>query len=390
MNAPLMPKTAANVLAFHPRAVPRKRNDAVLISCEARARKGLQPGLDAQLRKLYCNIHSTFAHLGIYGGLDAVTHVYVARRAEEPLAVLLLERNGSSVRVVNEGMRIEVGELQRFAAHAFGRWSQVHALSLNAVQIEDAATPGHPLQHFPCTADVVVTLPTSVDAYTESLGKNMRRNLRRYMSKLEARHPELRHVFFESADVSAQQVREILRLSRARISNKSLAFSIDEAETERIIALTQQSGMTGVLMAGDRIIAGGIGYRAGDAFFYRIVAHDPAYDDCSAGILMSYLMICECIARGCREFNFMRSPYEYKFALGAQTRYLQQVVVYRSRLHQFLVPRLVVANLLAQARRRLDLLLTGAVPAAEQGSGERMLLHAVHGWRALKRRFRLR
>ena len=334
------------------------------------------------MQALYGNIHSTFVHLKVYGGLEEVTHTYIARRRDRPLAAFLLRREGNTVTVVNEGMTVGAEELGRLAAHVFSTWRSVSAICLHAVHSHVAALR-LPFQQYACTANIVLPLSATVEEYVASLGKNMRRNLRRYMDKLRRDHPSFRHEVFEKEAASEEDMRAIIDLNRARIAGKHIRYALDE-EVDKVIALVRECGMAIVMRIDGRVAGGSIGYFAGGNYFFKVISHDPRYNEYSAGILCCYLTICECIARGCKEYNFMWNEYEYKFALGAHTRSLHHLVVYRSRLHFLLRPRLALSNAAAARRHRILSLLDKAPGEASLGWGERIAMHALHGVRRVK------
>lgn len=339
--------------------------------------------VDMEMRRLYGNIHSTLAHLQIYGGLEEVTHTYVARRQNKVVAVFLFRRDGDVVRVINEGMGIGTAQTQGFADYVFSTWPEVNVIVFHAVQAAIAPL-ALPSQRYDCTANIVLPLPASGDAYLATLGKNMRRNLRRYMDKLTRSFPDFRFEVFEKEQVDEDHVRDIIDLNRARIAGKNKTFGIADEE-DRILALVRASGLVGVATIDGRVAGGAVGYLAGDHYFFKIIAHDPKYDEYSAGILCCYQMICACIARGCKEYNFMWNEYEYKFALGAHSRALQHVVVYRSRLQFLLHARMAAGVALDRHRHRLSSLLDKAAKPEQLGRGTRLAIGMLNAMRRVKR-----
>jgi len=343
----------------------------------------LPPFLEAQLQHLYGNIHSTLAHLRIYGGLSEVSHVYVARRADRVTAALLFCHSGNTVRVINEGMLLDADAVSRFAAFVFARWPSVGAIRFRAVQSAIEAI-GYPFQQYASTANIVLPLPATAGEYVASLGKNMRRNLRRYMDRLKRDFPEVRYEISERAAVNEAQLRAIIELNRVRVAGKNLRYGLED-EVDKVIALARECGMVGAMTIDGRVIAGAIGYFAGSNYFFKVIAHDPAYNDYSAGILCCYQTICACIARGCREYNFMWNEYEYKFALGAHSRSLHDVVVYRSRQRVLLSAPLALRTAAAGWRYRASALLEKAGKPESLAPAERFALRILDGLRNAKR-----
>lgn len=354
--------------------------DDVSIVCH----EGPVPGyVETEMDRLYGNIHCSLSHLKVYDGFSAITHTYVARRRQEIVALLLFRLEGRQLQVLNEGMQLDAGEINRFARYAFSSFPAVDVISFHAVQADIDELP-FPHQRHVCTADIVLPLPELVDAYLASLGKNTRRNLRRYMDKLKRSHPSFRFEIFDKDAASEEQVRAIIELNRTRISGKNKSFGID-GEIERIVALAKACGMVGVATIDGRICGGTIGYMAGKNYFFKVIAHDPQYNEFSAGILCCYLTISECIARGCAQYNFMWNEYEYKFALGAMPRELAHFAIYRSRLHMLRQARRVVSLAADDYRHKASALLEKTGREHQLNGSQRLAFHALDGLRRVKR-----
>jgi hypothetical protein len=363
-----------------PSTVRTATADEVCISCYD---KEVPSFIEAELPRLYGNIHSTIAHLKIYGGMAEITNTYVARKHGSIVAIFLFRRDRRSVQVINEGMRIDDDELIRFASYVFSRWLTVDMISMHAVEAAIGRI-AFPLQQYACTANIILPLPETVDEYLASLGKNMRRNLRRYMDKLKRSFPSFRYDVFEKDAVNEQHVRDIIYLNRARISDKKLAFGIDE-EIEQIVALVKRCGLVGVATIDGQVIGGAVGYLVGGNYFFKVIAHDPRYNEFSAGILCCYLTISECIVRGCKEYNFMWNEYEYKFALGAHSRSLHQLAVYRSRTH-FLLSALAAFRIAIDGyRHMLSSMLDKAGKPETLSPAARTAVRVLNGLRKMKR-----
>ncbi|OWW19119.1 GNAT family N-acetyltransferase [Noviherbaspirillum denitrificans] len=371
---------AALPATFRPGAIAGEKDERVTVELLAGP-----PGtaVDAAMQTLYGNIHSTFAHLQVYGGLSGVTHTYLARRRERPVAAFLLSREGSTVRVINEGMAVDEEELARFADCIFSAWSDASVICLHAVDSR-VMTLARPFQQYACTANIVLPLPATVDDYVASLGKNMRRNLRRYMDKLKRDHPSFSISIAFNGDASEADMRAIIDLNRVRIAGKNIRYGLDD-EVEKVIALVRECGMVLTMRVDGQVMAGSIGYFAGSNYFFKVISHDPRYNEYSAGILCCFLTISECIARGCTEYNFMWNEYEYKFALGAHSRSLHHLAVYRSRLHLLLRPRMAAENAVAAWRHRAQSLFDRAAKEEELGRGERMAMRVLDALRRIKR-----
>jgi hypothetical protein len=154
----------------------------------------------------------------------------------------------------------------------------------------------------------------------------------------------MRHEVYAGADIDEAQVRGIIELNRARMAGKNRSSYIDDAEAERIVHFAKRYGLMSVMSIDGRVCAGAINFRVGDNYFLKVIAHDPAYNDYRLGTLCCYLTICECIARGGRDYHFLWGRYEYKYRLLGVQRDLDHVALYRSRLQMGLNGRRALGN----------------------------------------------
>ena len=234
--------------------------------------------------------------------------------------------------VLNEGMKVDEKSLHDFAHYVFSRWQETTLIMFQAVQAK-FETFSYPVQRHECTAQVTMSLPATEEAYLASLGKNMRRNIRRYLKRLQQDHPDFEFQVYGPQQISREQLQEIFRLSRTRITGLNRSFALDDEE-EKIFDLARMRGLVGVATIGGKVCGGMIGFRVGDTYFAKVLGHDAAYKDYSLGVLCCYLMAARCIELGCREFNFMWNEYPYKTALGGRRHSLERLIIYRSRMQR--------------------------------------------------------
>jgi hypothetical protein len=88
-----------------------------------------------ELDRLYGSLFSSLMHFRIYKGADKASTYVVCDRGEA-LAILLFIREGRTVRVVNEGIKVGAQEISRFAEYVFDRYESVNTIAFQAVQAE--------------------------------------------------------------------------------------------------------------------------------------------------------------------------------------------------------------------------------------------------------------
>ncbi|MES2742667.1 MAG: GNAT family N-acetyltransferase [Pseudomonadota bacterium] len=357
-----------------------------MVCCETSSpcRPESWPSLARELDRLYGGRYASLAHFRLYGRL-ADACVYEARSGGVATSVLLFRREKQRVLVLNEGMRLEQGEVARFADHIFAAQRRVGVIVFRAV--ETSPRLSRPFQRACSARDAVLALPDDVPAYFGGLGASTRKNLSNYYNRLTREQPSFQFAIHEKAAVAPQAVRDIIGLNRLRMSSLDKVPAIDQAEEERIVEYVRGSGFVGIATIGGRLCAGVIMYRQGRNFSMRILAHAAAYQHYHVGFLCAYLSICACIRHGGGggRFFFGWGDNPYKFRLGGQPRQLHDLLIYRSRLHQMLQGRLALTALLrghaVQARHAM-------AQAAKRGDGTPLrgaarALAGLRKWRAV-------
>lgn len=344
------------------------------------------PGfVDQALNQLYQRMHSSFSYHSIYGNITSDTSTYVARRNGEITAILLFSIQNETVRVLNEQLSLDAEEIERFCDCIFEKYKSVQQVSFPAIE-NRIRNLSFPWQQSFCTQDIVLSLPATVDAYLNSLGKSTRSYIKRYLNKLKRSFPSMSCETYCTGEVDEQHIRDIVSLNRARMASRNQSSSIDELETERIIKLVKLCGMVTVVTIDGRVCAGAINYRFGENYFLNVIAHDPQYDEYGLGTLCCYFAICECIARRGREYHFLWGRYEYKYRLLGVQRDLSCLTIYRSRIRMLVngrtALRLVYQDYAYGARDWMELKMRRLDNASVSG---RLAFHGLNGLKKLKR-----
>jgi hypothetical protein len=289
----------------------------------------VSPFAGTELERLYQNPYATLAKFGIDGTL-AGAGSYAIQVGGQVKTLYLFRIQDGRLEVLNEVIRIEEAEAQRFADTIFSRFDHVGVILFRSINT-DIHRLGFPFQRFNHSEDIVLALPASEQAYRARLGPAVRRNLKYYANRIERDLPTFSYAIYEKEQVSEQHVLDIIALSRARMAGKNKIFGIEQKETECILGLVKAYGMVTVATVAGRVCAGAICYRVGSDYFMGVIAHDPAYDRYRLGTQCAYHTICECISRAGREFHFLWGEMDYKYRLLGAKRELDHVAIYRSR-----------------------------------------------------------
>jgi CelD/BcsL family acetyltransferase involved in cellulose biosynthesis len=108
------------------------------------------------------------------------------------------------------------------------------------------------------------------------------------------------------------------------------ASMLDGPFTDGLVALARDCGRVIACYDGDRIIAGSISAATGTGWTLMVIAHDPAFDEHSLGMLCATWTVEAAIRAGAPTFSLMWGSYEYKARLTATPVSLVDLRFYRS------------------------------------------------------------
>ena len=289
----------------------------------------IPPFAEQGLEGLYESLYASLPQLQC----DSLTqvHTYAAWRDGQLSALLLYCLEGSHIRVINEGMRIPPEELDRFANALFTRHAKASVISLHAQSISEMLLR-HPCACMAVTEDIVIDLPDNEESYLAQLGKSSRKSLKQHLSRAQHELPGFHHSVVTGEAISETLVDQIIGFNHARMAQKQRRSAIDEKARTHLMRLLRARGWVGVVSAHNRICAGTLGCRFGDAVYSMVNAHDPQYDEYSMGNLSRHFLINASIRAGARRFHLLGGQLSTKRnALGRRHK-LYEIRLYRSQL----------------------------------------------------------
>jgi uncharacterized protein (DUF1697 family) len=333
-------------------SVPAQQSEEITVACHERE---IPSFVESELERLYGHIYSSLAFFRLFKPPHNVS-TYVARRGGRATAVLVFRCENGKVEVFNEMIRIDEEEIGRFAEYIFARFPSVSVISFQAIQTAVQTLP-FPCQQYNEKEEFAIMLPATPDEYTASLGKATRSNIKRYTRRLAQNFPSFTHRTYENEEVDEQHVRDIINISKVRMTGKKKKFSVDETMTEGLVRLAKACGFVNVVMVDDRLCAGSISYRIGSNYFAFVNAHDAEFDSYWLGTLCYYFTICESILRGGKQLHMGWGRYDYKSRLLGVQQDFDSLVIYRSYAHVILNCGSVVKTAVKGHLRRLKLWL---------------------------------
>ncbi|HEX7650542.1 MAG TPA: GNAT family N-acetyltransferase [Noviherbaspirillum sp.] len=306
--------------------VSMQRHDGISVACY---RDEIPSFAQAELTRLYGSEYASLEHMRIYGGASGAS-TYVERDDKGIVNLLLYRVEGRAAIVLNEMIAVDAALASRFCRTLFDSRQDLDTIAFNAIRrsFDTLSFPHQCIEH---SEDIVIPLPATREEYLARFGKATRKNLKQHLNRAERGLPSFRFEVHAGQEIQEQDLRAIVALNHARMALLGKTSYLDEAETMRLLRLVRECGFISLIRVDGKICAGAIYARFGDNFFSQVNAHDPAYDEWRLGILSCYLTICDCIARGGREFHLLWGRLPYKYMLQGVQVDLARLTIYRSR-----------------------------------------------------------
>lgn len=335
----------------------------------------------AELMRLYGSEYASLEHLRIYGGIEGAS-TYVEWNGNAIANLLLFRIEGRAARVMNEMIAVDAALAERFARYLFDAHPQVLHADFHAIRpaFDTLSFPHQCIKH---SEDFVIRLPATPNEYLARFGKATRKKLRQDLNRAERGLASFRFEVHAGEAIREQDLRAIVALNHARMTLQHRESYLDEAETQRLLRLARECGFISAIRIDGEIRAGAIYARFGDNFFSQVNAHDPVFDEWRLGILCCYLTVCDCIARGGREFHLLWGRLPYKSMMQGVQVDLARLTIYRSRIAMLRHAVPVVRNLAFAASRTAKYWLLA--PEREKQPAARALVLLVRFIRLLRR-----
>ena len=301
------------------------------------------------LERCYGSIFCSESQLRISGSLTARIEAWVARRDGCITSIILFDRYGRQVRVLNEVFTLAAEALSAFADAVFEQYRE-----LRIIQVRTAFIDTLPTRYLCLSAEVSddyqLLLPASAEAWQRSLSARTREKCRYHLRRAQQRAPTLSFRTMRSGEFHAGQIKQIIAFNRARMQAKGKRFGMSASDEHQLCQLMLERGQLSVIEIEGKPRAGLLCTRVGGEVFMHVIAHDPALDELRLGFLCCVLTIEDAIATGDRCFHFLWGRYDYKTRLGGKRKLLSRVLLFRHPWGLLQQPGLGFAHALAVGR----------------------------------------
>jgi CelD/BcsL family acetyltransferase involved in cellulose biosynthesis len=183
-----------------------------------------------------------------------------------------------------------------------------------------AVSRGYRVASTPEDVNVEMDLPSTWDAYLESLNTKQRHEVRRKLRRLEeAGNLEFR--FIDDASSVPGAVDTFFKMFTESRKDKA-AFLTEKMEAYFRLLTVNMAGAgllrLGVLALDTKPVAQIICFDYNDCIYLYNSGYDPDYVSLSAGLLSKVLAIKDSIGKGKRKFDFLKGSETYKYHLGGK------------------------------------------------------------------------
>ena len=170
-----------------------------------------------------------------------------------------------------------------------------------------------------------IPLPTSMDVFMQSLGHNMRRNLRRYSRKLEKNHRvELKN--FDEIGSVKETMDIFFRLHQKRWNSKGELGIFNESIFRRfhtdVAQCFAEKGWLSLqfITVDDEPAAVQYAFKYNQKLHFYLSGWEPKYSHYMIGNMLNKYAIEQCIHEGIKEYDLMRGDDAYKQNWTTKTR----------------------------------------------------------------------
>lgn len=176
--------------------------------------------------------------------------------------------------------------------------------------------------------DIVLKLPEKKELYFNSFGKQTKKHLKYYKTKMRKDFSDIQFIFYSKGECSDNLVHQIVQFNRERIRCKGQISGIDDDYERRLQKYISYYGKICMMYLDGKPVAGTLGYEIGKDFYLQILAHDNAYNRYNIGSLCLLETINSEIDLEMNIFHFLWGNCEYKYRFGGNATNLYQQIVY--------------------------------------------------------------
>ena len=281
-----------------------------------------------ELPGLYSSLFTTAAWFEVY---DRKAPNGVCE-LDDPRHVLVFHTDGDTTDILNKAFAIDPADARRACLAIFRALPNVRRIHLEVLFPPRELRA--PKRWLIAADDQVIDLSGGPDAYTASLGKRTRKNLRNYDNKLRRTCPDVStSVFVPSAEEIPALADQVIEWNVARMTAQGIVSGFvkhPERRQQLYDLLAAARGEAHVTSIASRPAAIEFVFYVGHDATVYVGAFDEAYEDVHLGFLSTYWAVRETARRGARRCHLLWTTTSYKQRLGACPVTATQLSLFRT------------------------------------------------------------
>lgn len=291
----------------------------------------IPPFVEVHLEKLYDNIYCSLARLRLYESMEGIS-TFVASDGNDIRFLILFRLFRGVVKVVNQQIELREHDIACFANEIFAVYPGVRRIEFYALNCTIHSSAFQYLyQQIQQLEENVIEISGNGNDYLRQLGSKTRCGIQKYMRKTVADYPSYRFEVFAQDRVTIDLVSAVVRLTEMRMKFKHKPSYLGADSIATLAKLARTHGYITTITIDGEICAANLCFKVRDRHFAQVIAHDPRFNQYALGHQLNLQSILYSISDGAKEIWMMGGRSEEKARFHARQRFLNSIVVYRTR-----------------------------------------------------------
>jgi hypothetical protein len=315
-------------------------------------------GLDKKLNSLYETPYSDIAYMNICDDSisDGSCRKLIVYESDILKHVLLFKYSEKArhITILNYYFRISLQDVEYLRDMIFDEYEKIQKITFPGVFL-DKVKKSPLMVLYEQNTDKIIELPESIDIYMKSLGASTRKNIQLYQNRIAKQIPDFKTSVHEGENISRDHVAKLVELNRSRMKSKGKTSGNSDADIEIFYRYARIRGVLCLCTVNENIIGGTINFVFDEHAYFRVIAHDNAYNRYRAGQIALVATIQNMIERKMKYFHLMWGEEEYKYRFLGKPYTMYDVMVFRT-YPAFFLNRILfgIRSLMKTARERLE------------------------------------
>ena len=288
---------------------------------------GIPDGVADELPALYNSLFSTIDWFEVQ---DEVTPTG-ACVLERPRHVLLFYQVKDTLETLNKECAIAPRDAERACRALFRAFPHSHRIHLEVMFAP--AELRLPKRVLYGADHMVIDLPATVDAYTASLGRKTRQQVRRSQRAIEKEQGPIAVETVAPAVEADELISTLVSWKNLRFNarGQTTLWQEDPAAARYVAELARRRGRVRIASIAGARAAIQFLFPVGKSMYVMQSGFDPKFSTYGLGLLETYNVACEAIEEGFLRLSLLWGGEQHKAHLGARPRRATRVSVFRSQ-----------------------------------------------------------